>query len=265
MHLKTVIPIVVVVLILGAATLYFEFFRGNGENPNLIQGSGTIEVTEIQLSSKMAGRIVNLPVEEGTVVAKGDLLVELDHDMLQAQLDAAKATLQNAEQLYRRVKTLYNAGSQSTQDYENALSNYRVALANYKLMEASIRDATLSSPLNATVLQKNMEPGEMAFPGSAILTLGDLTNPWMNIYVTESDLGRVRLGQKAEVTVDSFPGKTFSGKVINIAEKAEFTPKTIQTKEERVKLMYAVKIAISNPGGELKPGMPADARIIVTE
>jgi HlyD family secretion protein len=265
MHAKTIIPIVVVVLILGASTIYFEFLRNNGGNPNLIQGSGTIEVTEIQLSAKVAGRIIRLPVEEGSKVAKGELLVELDHDTLQAQLDAAKATLDNAEQVYRRVKTLYNAGSQSTQDYETALSNYRVAQANYKLIAASIREAILSAPLAATVLQKNMELGEMAFPGSAILTLGDLSNPWMNIYITEKQLGLVRLGQNATITVDSFPDKKFSGKVEYISDKAEFTPKTIQTKDERVKLMYAVKIAISNPGGELKPGMPADAEIDLKE
>lgn len=265
MRIKTVIPVIVIVLILIAATIYFEFFKDKMRDPNLIEGSGSIEATEIQISTNVAGRIIIFPIEEGSTVKRGDLLVELDHNILQAQLEAAQANLENARQLYARMKTLYNAGSKSTQDYENALSNYKVAKANYKLIAVSIEDAILYAPIDATVLQKNLELGEMTFPGSSILTLGDLAHPWMKIYVSEKQLGLVKLGQRVEVKVDSFPDKTFSGQVIAISSKAEFTPKTIQTKEERIKLMYAVKIGISNPELELKPGMPADAEIRIKQ
>jgi HlyD family secretion protein len=261
MRVKTVVPLAVIGIILTISTIYFEFFKDKAQDPNLIEGSGTIEVTEIEISSKIAGRIIRLPVQEGKQVKKGDLLAELDHDTLQAQLEAARAHLENAEQLYLRVKTLYNAGSQSTQEYENALSKYKVARANYRLIAATINDALLYAPLDGTVLKKNLELGEMAFPGSSILMLGDLTNPWMKIYVPEKQLGLVKIGQNVEITVDSFPEKTFSARVTAISDQAEFTPKTIQTKEERVKLLYAVKISISNPDEDLKPGMPADARI----
>jgi len=105
--------------------------------------------------------------------------------------------------------------------------------------------------------------GEMATPGVAILTLGDLDHMWVTVYIKETDLGRVKLGQEARVSVDSFPGKEYPGRVTHISEKAEFTPKTIQTKEERVKLVFAVKVAIGNADGELKPGMPADVELPV--
>jgi HlyD family secretion protein len=261
MRIKTIIPLVFIGTILTISTIYFEFFKNGAQDPNLIDGSGTIEVTEIEISSKIAGRVVRLPVQEGDRVKEGDLLTELDHDTLQAQMEAARANLENAEQLYLRVKTLYKAGSQSTQEYENALSKYKVAKANYALVAAGINDALLYAPLDGTVLKKNLELGEMAFPGSSILILGDLTHPWIKIYVAEKWIGLINIGQSAEITVDSFPERTFSGRVTAISDQAEFTPKTIQTKEERVKLLYAVKISISNPEEKLKSGMPADARI----
>jgi HlyD family secretion protein len=113
------------------------------------------------------------------------------------------------------------------------------------------------------VLAKNLEKGEMAFPGSAIITLADLSKPWIKIYVDEKKLVLIKLGQKAYVKVDSFPDKKFPGVVVLISNKAEFTPRTIQTKDERVKLMYAIKISVENPEMELKPGMPADAAILL--
>ncbi|HPD78101.1 MAG TPA: efflux RND transporter periplasmic adaptor subunit, partial [Spirochaetota bacterium] len=89
--------------------------------------------------------------------------------------------------------------------------------------------------------------------------------PWIYIYVNERELGRVKIGQKAKVTIDSYPNKFFDGTVVSISNKAEFTPKTIQTKDERVKLVFAVKVAVKNDEMILKPGMPADAEIIIAE
>jgi HlyD family secretion protein len=160
---------------------------------------------------------------------------------------------------------LYKSGSVSKQALDNAETNYRMAKAGYNQISATILNAVIYSPINGTVLDTNLEVGEMAFPGTPILTLADLTRPWMYVYVNEVKLGHVKLGQKAMISVDSFPDKKFSGNVITISNKAEFTPKTIQTKEERVKLVFAVKIAIDNPDMSLKPGMPADAEIIIKE
>jgi membrane fusion protein YbhG len=137
------------------------------------------------------------------------------------------------------------------------------AQATLELVQAQLDQTRLTAPLPATVLLKNREVGEMATVGSPVLTLGDLDHLWVTIYIKETDLGRVKLGQEGRVSVDSFPGKEYSGEVTHISDKAEFTPKTIQTKEERVKLVFAVKVAIQNADGELKPGMPADVELEV--
>jgi HlyD family secretion protein len=138
----------------------------------------------------------------------------------------------------------------------------RVARAAYEQINAVINNAVIASPIDGVVLEKNLEVGEIVFPGTPVLTVADIRETWIRIYINERQLGRVKLGQKADITVDSFPDKKFAGKVVSISNKAEFTPKTIQTKDERVKLMFAVKIAVPNQNQELKPGMPADAYII---
>ena len=123
--------------------------------------------------------------------------------------------------------------------------------------------ATLASPLSGVVLSKNIEPGEFVAPGTPVITVGDLANVWLRAYISETDLGRVQLGQRVRVTTDTYPGKVYEGRVSFIASQAEFTPKNVQTERERVKLVYRIKIDIPNPAMELKPGMPADAAILV--
>ena len=121
--------------------------------------------------------------------------------------------------------------------------------------------ATVVSPLTGVVLSKNIEPGEYVAPGTAVVTVGDLVNVWLRAYIDETDLGRVKVGQRAWVTTDTYPGKIYEGRVSFISSEAEFTPKNVQTQKERVKLVYRIKIDITNPNMELKPGMPADAVI----
>lgn len=256
-------PVVLAVAVI-AATLYFQVFRHLGAGRDGIEGSGTIEVTEIDISSKIAGRVVELPAAEGDRVNKNDLLVRLEFDELSAQKNSALANLVNAEKNYRRIKSLFETGSVSRRDYDNAEAAYSVARAALENVNAAIKYAVIYSPINGVLLDTNIEAGEMSFPGTAILTVADLTSAWMYIYVNEVSLGKVKIGQKVNVTVDSFPGKVFAGKVVSISNKAEFTPKTIQTKDERVKLVFAVKVRIDNPDMDLKPGMPADA-VIITE
>ena len=148
---------------------------------------------------------------------------------------------------------------------EASRGEFRRAQAALDLVQAQLDDTRLTAPLAATVLLRNREKGELATPGTPILTLGDLDHLWVSIYVKETDLGKVKLGGEAEIGVDSFPGKKYRGKVTHISNKAEFTPKTIQTKEERVKLVFEVKVAIENQNGELKPGQPADVELSVQE
>jgi HlyD family secretion protein len=260
---KTIIPLALVVLALAGATLYFEVFRNLDLEKQKIDGSGTIEVTEIEISTKIAGRIAEIVPEEGESVKKGDLIVKLDYDELNAQRNSAQANFNNTERNLKRVRELYRSGSVSKNDLDNAETAYKVTKANLDFASSTVKNALLYAPIDGTVLEKNLEVGETAFPGSVIMTMADLTKPWIKIYVSDKKLGFIKPGQKALVRVDTFPGKDFTGKVSSISSKAEFTPKTIQTSEERVKLMFAVKIAVENPNIDLKPGMPADASVIV--
>jgi HlyD family secretion protein len=115
------------------------------------------------------------------------------------------------------------------------------------------------------VLVKSADVGEILAPGTTVLTIGDIDRPWLRGYINETELGRVKLGSKVQVTTDSYRGKVYQGRVSFISSEAEFTPKQIQTQEERVKLVYRVKIDLENPRHELKSNMPADAEILVEQ
>ncbi len=112
------------------------------------------------------------------------------------------------------------------------------------------------------VLSKSAEPGEFLSPGAPVVMVGDLINTWVRAFVNEKDLGRIRLNQPAQITTDAYPKEVFKGKIRFIDSQAAFTPKSVQTFEERVKLMYRIKIEVMNPDLKLKPGMPADALIL---
>ena len=139
-----------------------------------------------------------------------------------------------------------------------SIARDRAALA---AAEAQLGYTVLQSPQAGVVLRKHVEPGEMIAASTPAVTIADLTNIWLKIYIPETQLGRIKLGQAAEITTDSYQGKVYRGRVTFINSEAEFTPKNVQTQEERVKLVFAVKIAVDNPNQELKPGMPADARV----
>jgi HlyD family secretion protein len=140
------------------------------------------------------------------------------------------------------------------------------ARAKLEASAASLRQAQLlleftklHAPIDGTVLTKAAQAGEFVKQGQAIVTIGNLDNLFLRVYVSEKKLGLVKIGQTVKITADTYTGETFSGKVVFISQEAEFTPKTVQTHEERVKLVYRVKISVSNPDRKLKPGMPADA------
>jgi HlyD family secretion protein len=175
------------------------------------------------------------------------------------QIEAARSALARA----RAQNELVQIGPREEQKRQ-AKSRYEQAEAALKLAETQLSYAVIYAPLTGVVLSKNIEPGEIVAPGTAVVTVGDLVNVWLRGYIQESDLGRVKVGQSASVTTDTYPGKAYKGRVSFISSQAEFTPKNVQTPKERVKLVYRIKIDITNPKMELKPGMPADA-VIETE
>src|SRR5205823_4128151 len=123
-------------------------------------------------------------------------------------------------------------------------------------------DTIAASPVSGVVLVKSADVGEVLAPGATVVTVGDIDHPWLRGYINERDLGRVKLGDKVKITTDSFPGKEYWARVSFISSQAEFTPKQIQTQEERVKLVYRIKIEVANPNHELKSNMPAEGEIL---
>lgn len=168
----------------------------------------------------------------------------------------ARAALAQASAHYDLVK----AGPRQ-ETIEQARARVQQAEASLKLAETRLGYADIVSPLTGMVLSKNIEPGEYVAPGTPVVTIGDLVHVWLRAYIHETDLGRIKLGQQVLVTTDTYPGKQYEGHVSFISDQAEFTPKSVQTEQQRVKLVYRVKIDLDNPQQELKPGMPADAVI----
>ena len=142
-----------------------------------------------------------------------------------------------------------------------AEAQVRQAEAAVRLVDAQIAQLTLTAPMDGVVTIRSGQAGETAIAGAPLLTIANLDEVTLVIYVPENRVGQVRLGQEVEVRVDSFPERAFVGHVANIAGEAEFTPRNVQTQEERVNLVFAVKVRLPNPDHALKPGMPADATI----
>lgn len=137
------------------------------------------------------------------------------------------------------------------------------AKAGIAIIETQLDDTTVRSPIDGVVLVKSAEQGEVLAAGATVATIGDLEHPWLRAFISERDLGRVKIGAQVKLTTDSYPGKTYTGRVSFIASEAEFTPKQIQTTDERVKLVYRIKIDVENPQQELKASMPVDAEIVL--
>jgi len=177
-----------------------------------------------------------------------------DIDGARAQVERAKANVRLAEAARLELKRLQ-------QEQVARKADTRQATAQLDVQETLLKNAEVTAPMDGVVLVKSAEPGEVLAAGTTVVTLGNLAKPWLRAYINEQDLGRVKLGTSVKVTTDSFPGKTYPGRISFIASDAEFTPKQIQTQEERVKLVYRIKIDVDNPAGELKSNMPADAEI----
>ncbi len=298
-----------------------------GSREGVLKTSGNVEVTQVEASFKVPGRVAERPADEGQIVQAGQLLARLDDTdfrqqvaLRQAEADAAKAALdkllagsrheeigaaraqldqakadlgraraddkRNTELLKKDVisprefdashATFLAAEArvnQAQQQYDLVLNGPRredIDQARARLAQAAeavaqaqtqLGYAALMAPEAGVVLSKNVEPGEYVVPGTPVVTLGNLNNVYLRAYIDERDLGRVKVGQKAAVTTDSYPGKRFEGRVTFISQEAEFTPKMVQTEKERVKLVYRIKITVPNPGMDLKPGMPADGLV----
>jgi len=182
-----------------------------------------------------------------------------------AQFDAAKSAFESrAAQLRRAAEQLsLTKEGPRKESIEAAAYRVRQARAQLRVAEERLNDTLIYAPFSGVILRKNVELGETVAQGVPVYTIGDLANPWIKVYVKEDKLGLVKLGQKAQVTTDTYRGKVYNGWVSFISSEAEFTPKNVQTQEERVKLVFGVKVLVENVNNELKPSMPADVRILL--
>ena len=339
--MKNLLRIGIILVLIAAALGVYVVMQDDTDHSTTLVASGTIEVTEVVLSFKIAGRLQERLVDEGERVIAGQLVARLDRtdqelavrqararvayaaavlDELEhgsraqeiadaeAELQRAKAgvktTLAQLEQARadeERYKALYSRGVVSARTYETIHTAYETALSAYDEAKARVASARerlslrregpraeeiaqaqaqldvdqetlaqarqqlaytdLIAPVDGVVLSKAAEPGEYLTQGSPVVTVGNLDRVWLRAYVNETDLGRIRLNVPVSVTTDTYPGKRYEGRISFISDSAEFTPKSVQTFEERVKLMYRIKVDLANPDHELKPGMPADAHI----
>jgi len=307
--MKTLVPLLSVFLTFLVAC--------NSGNDALVSATGTLEATEIRVSSQVSGVVWDVRIEEGSRVDAGDTIAVIDSTdwnyqwrQAEANLRAAEAQLrlavegprqedlrqaeaayENAHNDLRRMEELYRSHTVTEKQFEDARTRYTVAeqtleklrkgsrseelqlararrdqaAAQAASMHKKLEDCVLLAPARGTMINRLVEPGEFVGPGTAVAVLADLESLELKVYVPEKTVPKLRLGMGADIRIDAFEDRSFPGKVVYISPQAEFTPKNIQTKEERTKLVFAVKIAVANPDGILKSGIPADVTLRVDQ
>ncbi len=390
---RLILPIVVLIAVAGVAG-YYIYGRLHPANTNTLSVSGNLELTQVDISFKVPGKLIQLNVDEGTYVKKGMVIARIDKDQVESQRNRDEASFRNSQSQYEQMETSVQwqrrtlesdvalrtaelrasearlaalvAGSrpqevqesraavadakaqhdQAQADWDRAqdlfknddiskqqYDQYRMRLdstgaalrqsderlglvvegprkedidaaradvvraqaalqaseanqfelkrreqdvmahradvsrarAQVAITDTQINDTVVTAPIDGVVLVKSAEVGEVLAAGTTVVTIGDIDHPWLRAYINETDLGRVKHDQSAMLTTDSYPGKTYPGRISFIASEAEFTPKQIQTHEERVKLVYRIKIDVDNRSHDLKSNMPVDAEIHVND
>jgi HlyD family secretion protein len=238
----------------------------------------TVRSREAELDLALAGtRIQEIKAAEQAVFdARADLelkKVELqrNQDLYEREgasaeaRDIAETNLKRAQATYERSNQTYQELLEGTRKEQIAINraNVHTARQNLDLSRIRLDYTSLYAPKDGVITVRQAELGEVMLPGTPLVTIADIDHLWLRGYINETDLGRVRWGQSATVRTDTFPGKTYQGRVSFISSVAEFTPKSVETHKERVTLVYRIKIDLDNLNHELKPGMPADAEIDV--
>lgn len=181
-------------------------------------------------------------------------------DEVENQFQIAKSRYTQSLESLEKVKQLFRL-----EEIKQAESNLRKATANTKLLKKMISDCFVVSSINGTIVKKFVEKGEIVGYGTPLFKIASIDTMEMKVYIPETELGKIKLGQEVIIHTDSYPNKEYKGKVVFISNEAEFTPKNIQTKDERVTLVFAIKLKIPNPNEELKAGMPADVKIPISK
>jgi multidrug resistance efflux pump len=214
------LALAVIVLLAGAVWWRVALFSSS-QQPQPLVASGTAEADEVLISPKISGQLVALPAIEGSDVRAGDVVAQLDDSLIKLQMRMAD----------------------------------EVALLQ---LQIQAKDYTLRSPTSGVITHVPMKVGEVVVPGETIVTVANPSHLKVTVYIPERNLGTVRAGQPVRVTADPFPDRAFDGVITSINEQAEFTPRNVQTKADRLNLVFGVQIDVANPDGALKAGMPVD-------
>jgi len=385
--------IFIILALVAVAVAGVYTYRGANRTPeNRIVVSGNIELTEVNIAFKTAGKLIERTVDEGDTVKKGQVIARLDRDQLvaqrerevaglessqsqlaqaktslewekdtlaadieqrsadlhsnearlaelkngarpqekldaQAAVDSAQSEVERSKKDWDRAQVLHRDDDISTAQFDQYRNRWETAVAalnsskerqnlvlagprvevinaqqamvermrgalkmaqanalemkrreqelttraaeiarsraSIAMIDSQLADTIATSPVDGVVLVKSADPGEVLSAGTTVVTVGDIEHPWLRGYIDETDLGKVKLGSLVHVTTDSYKGKSYTGHVSFISSEAEFTPKQIQTQQERVKLVYRIKIDLDNSSRELKSNMPADGEIVL--
>lgn len=188
-----------------------------------------------------------------------EVVTEKERDTMKLHYEIAQSRLAESESVLKLAEGNLTKIDAIKQDIDVASAQISAARASLNQTSIQLDYTRLMSPTDGVITSRNIEPGETVTPGREVITVSDLSRVDLKIFVDETEIGKVKPGQKVNVKIDTFPDKTYTGIVSFISPEGEFTPKIIQTKKERVKLVYLVKISIANPDVQLKAGMPADA------
>ena len=237
----------------------------------VLQNALDVQRNPLELDARIVAAQGQLDVAELSLKLADYRLDQWNRAAAQLQRDVARKNLDNLLAVKADPQAINASVDQARAAYDSAEASLAVVRAQIEQAQAALEPikvqltrTAVSSPASGVIASRNAEPGEVAQPGLSILVITQLDEVTLTIYVPESQLGLVKLGQDVRVSTDSYPNEAFSGKVVFISPSAQFTPKNIQLKEERTKTVYAVKVRLPNPQQKLKSGMPADA-VIVTQ
>ncbi|MGD0275683.1 MAG: HlyD family efflux transporter periplasmic adaptor subunit [Syntrophales bacterium] len=297
---------IIVIALLIAISVALIFFKSTSNKlaGNFITGNGRLEATEIDISTKLPGRLANVMAQEGDYVSENQVLARMDTTTLEAQLRQAEAQITEAREAKQtaiahvresrlqselaakdldRSSKLLTKGYVTQQRYEHDLTAKQsfdamfdaarsqvaqaeaaieAAIAQTQRLKAEIDDSTLKSPRKTQVLNRLAEPGEVLPAGGRVFTVIDPMDMYMTVFLPEKDSGKVPIGAEARIVLDAFPGRAFPAQVSYVSEKSQFTPKEVETNEERQKLVFRAKVKLTKAGDPcLKPGIPGVAYI----
>ena len=274
------------------AARHAELNEAQAKLDELLNGSRTQDIQQSEAAvtdARAQLEFARSDWERMQALFKNEDISKQQYDQARAKFDSASAVLRQAQERYSMVKegprkeeiaaaraavARAQAGVKTAEANRLELQRKEQELvargaevnrskAQQGISQSQLDDTVVATPIAGVVLVKSAEPGEVLAAGTTIVTIGDLDHPWLRAYINETDLGRVKLGQKVKLTTDSNKGKVYWGTVSFISSEAEFTPKQIQTKEERVKLVYRIKVDVDNSSHDLKNNMPVDAEIVL--